>query len=462
MSSVPIRSARESYGGTTEHETLVSMARSTGCFRIYRYANDYGDRTTHTDYKLVASESDEKALFLSRLVHNAVLVYDRGRIVTLATEASAADVERGEPAPADAHEAIRILDNSRETPGRRFEAARFLGRIAKSVATRQPARNAWWNLWRLRASEAPKGPTATPAVDHLRLALRDREWMVRWGAALALGDASAEQAVDDLIRLLNDADDTVVQGARKALETIGSREALEALAKRESGAGRAAGDEELDARDRSAAPQSGIEVPESTERSDTRANPPAETSLLMISLQDPDSVIRRKAAVELHRHPGEIVVSSLIRALKDPTPDVRGAAAESLRLLHDPRAVEPLIELVETDAEDGPVYYAINALGDIRTSRAIEALVFALNQRKGDLSTLAFQLGEARARGAVESLIQLLRDGTPYQRRHAAMALGSIGELAAVEPLEEALHDSDEGVRERARNALNQLRGSSA
>ncbi len=186
--------------------------------------------------------------------------------------------------------------------------------------------------------------------------------------------------------------------------------------------------------------------------------PSGEVSSLIEFLQDSDSSVRLKAAVELHRYPGEPTVSALIKALKDKDPEVRGAAAESLRLIRDHRAVEPLIEVLERDTENSPVYYAINALGYIRTPRSVEALVSALDRGKGDVSTLAFQLGEARAREAVEPLIRLLREGTPYQRRHAAMALGNIGDTRALEPLKEALSDSDKGVRERATNAITQTR----
>jgi HEAT repeat protein len=173
---------------------------------------------------------------------------------------------------------------------------------------------------------------------------------------------------------------------------------------------------------------------------------------LIASLKHSNAAIRLKAAVELHRHAGDATVEALITALQDSDPEVRGAAAESLRLICDPRAVPPLALLLETDTEHTPVYNAINALGYIRSPEAIAALVSALDRRKGDLGTLALQLGEARATAAVEPLLRLLQEGTPYQRRHAVTALAKIGDTRALQPLEEALNDSDEGVRERVRS----------
>lgn len=88
MSSVSMKSAKERHGGTTEAETISSMARAHNCYRVYKYANDYGDKVTHTDYKLVASEADEVALRSSNLVHNVVLVYDRGKVLDVDTTPS--------------------------------------------------------------------------------------------------------------------------------------------------------------------------------------------------------------------------------------------------------------------------------------------------------------------------------------------------------------------------------------
>lgn len=83
MSSVSIKSAKDRYGGTTEAETIANLARAHQAYRVYKYANDYGDRVTHTDYKLVASDADEAALRSSNLVHNVVLVYDRGKALNV-------------------------------------------------------------------------------------------------------------------------------------------------------------------------------------------------------------------------------------------------------------------------------------------------------------------------------------------------------------------------------------------
>src|ERR1700680_1596915 len=65
---------------------------------------------------------------------------------------------------------------------------------------------------------------------------------------------------------------------------------------------------------------------------------------------NPDSKARLKAAIELSRNPSEASTSALIKGLKDSATDVRACCAESLRMLKDLRAVEPLIEVLLTDA----------------------------------------------------------------------------------------------------------------
>lgn len=81
MSSVSITTAKAVYGGNDEAETLRNIAATYPSSRIYKYANDFGDRKTHTDYKIVRTDAEENALLSSPHTHNCVLVYDGGKIV---------------------------------------------------------------------------------------------------------------------------------------------------------------------------------------------------------------------------------------------------------------------------------------------------------------------------------------------------------------------------------------------
>lgn len=81
--SIKIETAKMVYGGATEKETLENMAKEVGCRRIYKYANDFGDKKTHTDYKRIPypGHPQETALLNSDGVHNVVLVYDDGKVI---------------------------------------------------------------------------------------------------------------------------------------------------------------------------------------------------------------------------------------------------------------------------------------------------------------------------------------------------------------------------------------------
>jgi hypothetical protein len=83
MSSIDIKTAKSLYKGETEADMLSNMAKAHGCRLIYKCANDYGDKVTHTDYKVIMAPGDaqEQALLNSPLVHNVILVYRDGTIV---------------------------------------------------------------------------------------------------------------------------------------------------------------------------------------------------------------------------------------------------------------------------------------------------------------------------------------------------------------------------------------------
>jgi hypothetical protein len=83
MSSIDIKTAKSLYKGETEADMLLNMAKAESCRLIYKYANDYGDKVTYTDYKIIMVPGDpqEQALLNSPLVHNLTLVYRDGIVV---------------------------------------------------------------------------------------------------------------------------------------------------------------------------------------------------------------------------------------------------------------------------------------------------------------------------------------------------------------------------------------------
>jgi len=53
MSSININTAKSIFGGEYEAEMLSNLAKAYGCRLNYKYANDYGGKVTHNDYKII-------------------------------------------------------------------------------------------------------------------------------------------------------------------------------------------------------------------------------------------------------------------------------------------------------------------------------------------------------------------------------------------------------------------------
>jgi HEAT repeat protein len=116
-------------------------------------------------------------------------------------------------------------------------------------------------------------------------------------------------------------------------------------------------------------------------------------------------------------------VEPLIGALPDRDARVRRDAVQSLGLIKDKQAVEPLVTLLKSD---------IPPLVRERTITALAAI----------------------GQPAVEPLIAALQDKDPRVRRDAVRSLGLIKDVRAVEPLIAGLKDEDADCRGEAMKAL--------
>ncbi len=67
--SISIKNAQKLYGGATEEETIRKLAESDGYRRIYKYADNFGDKVTHTDYKRIAYRGAYPRASTLSLVH---------------------------------------------------------------------------------------------------------------------------------------------------------------------------------------------------------------------------------------------------------------------------------------------------------------------------------------------------------------------------------------------------------
>ncbi len=140
---------------------------------------------------------------------------------------------------------------------------------------------------------------------------------------------------------------------------------------------------------------------------------------------NPDTAKRCHACgAPLNTDDDQDFVDGLIWALRHPEPTVAPRAAWILGNLREPRAVAPLLELLERSEDMGSLAEAATALGKI-----------------GDAA-------------AVPALERLLRGSYLPVRLRAVDALARIGGAKAVRVLREAAEDPSAAVRWAAREAL--------
>ncbi|MFS8085529.1 MAG: HEAT repeat domain-containing protein, partial [Acidobacteriota bacterium] len=191
-------------------------------------------------------------------------------------------------------------------------------------------------------------------------------------------------------------------------------------------------------------------------------------------LSDATPVVRVAAAHAILSLPPAEVVALLSPLLQDKSEFVRREAAYTLGETHSRAAVEPLSNALRSDKEASVRAAAAVALGVIKDESAVPVLVQVLGlppleQKKKKakpredefvLRAAARSLGQIRSRAAVAILIAALRnqDYASDIRREAAIALGLIGDSAAVPALQAAFSSDDLYLSEAAREALRRLR----
>jgi hypothetical protein len=125
MGSWDISVARKMYPGN-ESETIMAMAKAGNYYRIYKLAHDYGDKITHTNYYTCSNQAEENSLFRSPLVHNVVLVYDRGEVMNISNASHVIHQEQETPK--------KII-----APGTKWYFAEDLGKHLRQVVIEIPA-----------------------------------------------------------------------------------------------------------------------------------------------------------------------------------------------------------------------------------------------------------------------------------------------------------------------------------
>lgn len=169
--------------------------------------------------------------------------------------------------------------------------------------------------------------------------------------------------------------------------------------------------------------------------------------LVALAARYPETVREKLARHDLPAT-GEEVAGYLAA---DHAPPLRLAAVQLLGWLGSSRGVRPLLELLEEEALQAPVFAALVEIG----RRQPQALLDAWPQSAGlQRASLAYVIGAAGCRAGVNLLRTGLADADPSLARMCAHSLGLLGGEADLPLLAEGLRHADADVRDAARGAL--------
>lgn len=174
-----------------------------------------------------------------------------------------------------------------------------------------------------------------------------------------------------------------------------------------------------------------------------RATPEVVDSLLNAIGKDHFNFGLLNSAVQVLQNSDVDATGTLLEFLHSDDADLRVQAALVLGQQRNKAAVPELIKVAGDAAEDNNVRaHAIEALGNIRASDAVEPLLAIANTRDFFLAFSALMaLKIIGTSGISEDIVPLLGDA--YLREIAADTLGSLGDRSAVEPIVRLLNTGE-------------------
>jgi HEAT repeat protein len=180
---------------------------------------------------------------------------------------------------------------------------------------------------------------------------------------------------------------------------------------------------------------------------------------LLDALNDQYFTVRASAALALGNIGDAQVIPSLLPLLKDKDGEVRSAACVAIAKFRDPSTFDDITNVLLDDPLIEVRQSAAIALGETKHPAAIPFLMEALRdsswwfereQAAADLLNAIEKMGPA----VVEPLIEALGDKEGTVRKYAAIMLGDLGDIRAIEELGMALYDLHHEVGEAAAQAL--------
>lgn len=183
---------------------------------------------------------------------------------------------------------------------------------------------------------------------------------------------------------------------------------------------------------------------------------------LLEALRGEFFTVRSRAALALASIGDTRAIPEMLPLLKDKEDEVRIATCVALSRFKDPSTFDELANVVLDDPKIEVRQAAVKALGDSKSTAAIPFLMEALRdsfwwfEREQNVSLLLnaiLGMGEP----VVEPLIGALADRESTVRKYAAMILGRLRDVRAIEELGMAVYDLHHEVSKAAAEALAQF-----
>ncbi len=188
---------------------------------------------------------------------------------------------------------------------------------------------------------------------------------------------------------------------------------------------------------------------------------PSSAETLIDALSDKSAAVRIAAANALGAIGDRRASAALLTLLKDQQDEqARIAAVSAIAKIKAPEAVNDLLAIANNENDTWAVRKAsVEALGEIRDSRAVDSLVNTLNDQYATVrEASALALGKIGSNQATVPLLATLDTSSLWALRVAAAnALGAIRDRRATAPLSHILKDRYATVREAAADALGRI-----
>lgn len=178
---------------------------------------------------------------------------------------------------------------------------------------------------------------------------------------------------------------------------------------------------------------------------------------LIEALHHEDSMMQYSASAALQKI-GAPAVPAMIAHLNHDNPEFVAQLVETLGQIGDPRAVEPLCQLLSDQTPYKVRMAIVKALGEFNDPRAIEALIGVMKEKFSAERHLAMEPLVKIGKSALEPLLAQLESKDSDVVRIATTALVKIGDSRAVDRMIEVFKTTDsDAVRLTLVGALGQL-----